>query len=97
MDSSSNLRARAFVLLKMLENGAKRRRMQTVLKATLLLATHKWYIDHDCNLIALLQQFEQHHVKLSVNEIKFVVRKATLVGQVITRMAASPTLSRLAL
>ena len=97
MDSSSNLRARAFVLLKMLENGVKRRRMQTVLEATLLLATHKWYIDHDYNLIALLERFEQHHVKLNVNKIKFFVRKATLVGQVITRIAASPTLSWLAL
>ena len=83
MDSSSNLRARAFVLLKMLENGAKRRRMQTVLKATLLLATHKWYIDHDCNLIALLERFEQHHVKLNINKMKLFVRKATFMGQVI--------------
>ena len=39
MDSSSNLRARAFLPLKMLENGAKRRRMQTILRATLLLFT----------------------------------------------------------
>ena len=45
MDSGSNLRARAFLLLKMLKTCAKRRtriRMQTVLKATLLQVTRPW-------------------------------------------------------
>ena len=79
MDSGSNLRAKAFLLLKILENSEKRRRMQTVLKATLLLATHKWYIDHDCNLIALLERFEQHHVKLNVNKIKFFAKPPSWV------------------
>ena len=37
-------------------------------------------IDHDRKLIAVLQSFEQHHVKLNVSKMKFLVRKANLHG-----------------
>ena len=33
--------------------------------------------DHKRNLIAVHERFEQHHVKLNVNKMKFLVRKAT--------------------
>ena len=41
-------------------------------------------IDHDRNLIAVLERFEQNHVKLNVNKMKFLVRKATFMGHVLT-------------
>jgi len=40
-------------------------------------------VDHDCNLIAVLKRFEQHHVKLNVSKMKFLVRKAVFMGHVI--------------
>ena len=47
-------------------------------------------IDHDRNLIAVLERFEQHHVKLNVNKMKFLVRKATFMGHVITTDGLQP-------
>ena len=47
-------------------------------------------IDYDRNLIAVLVRFEQHHVKLNVNKMKFLVRKATFVGHVITTDGLQP-------
>ena len=48
-------------------------------------------IDHDRNLIAVLERFEQHpSVKLNVNKMKFLVRKATFMGHVITTDGLQP-------
>ena len=47
-------------------------------------------IDHDRNLIAVIEQLEQHHVKLNVNKMKFLDRKATLMGHVITTIGLQP-------
>ena len=47
-------------------------------------------IDHDRNLIAVLERFEQHHVKLNVNKMKFLVREATFMGHVITTDGLQP-------
>ena len=47
-------------------------------------------IDHDCNLIAVLEQFEEHHVKLNVNKMKFLVHKAVFMGHVITTDGLQP-------
>ena len=37
----------------------------------------------DLNLVAVLERFEQHHVKLSDNKIRFLVSKATFMAHVI--------------
>ena len=50
-------------------------------------------IDHHRNLIAVLERFEQHHVKLNVNKMKFLVRKAVFMGHVITTDGLQPNLS----
>ena len=47
-------------------------------------------IDHDRNLIAVLERFEQHHVKLNVNKMKFLVRKAVFMDHVITTGGLQP-------
>lgn len=47
-------------------------------------------IDYDRNLIAVLVRFEQHHVKLNVNKMKFLVRKAAFMGHVITTDGLQP-------
>ena len=47
-------------------------------------------IDHDRNLIAVLERFEHHHVNLNVNKMKFLVRKATFMGHVITTDGLQP-------
>ena len=41
-------------------------------------------IDHDRKLIAVLERFDQHHLKLNVNKMRFPVRRATFMGHVIT-------------
>ena len=41
-------------------------------------------IDHDRNLIAILEHFEQHHVKLNLRKMKFLAREAVFMGHVIT-------------
>ena len=41
-------------------------------------------IDHDRKPIAVLEKFDQHHVKLNVNKMRFPVHGATFMGQVIT-------------
>ena len=41
-------------------------------------------IDHDCNLIAVLERFKQHHVKLNVSKMKFLGQEAVFMGHVIT-------------
>jgi len=50
-------------------------------------------IDHDCNLVAMLERFEPHHVKRNVNKLKFLVPKATFLGHIITTEVYNPTLS----
>ena len=47
-------------------------------------------IDHDRKLIAVLEKFEQHHVKLNVNKMRFLVRRATFMGHVITTDVLQP-------
>ena len=47
-------------------------------------------VDHDQTLIQVLKRFEQHHVKLNVNKMKFLVRKATFMGHVITTDGLQP-------
>lgn len=47
-------------------------------------------IDHDRNIITVLEQFEQHHVKLNVSKMKFLVRKAVFMGHVITTDGLQP-------
>ena len=47
-------------------------------------------IDHDRKLIAVLEKFEQHHVKLNVNKMRFLVRRATFMGHVITTDGLQP-------
>ena len=47
-------------------------------------------IDHDRNLIAVLERFEQHHVKLNVSKMKFLVREAVFMGHVITTDGLQP-------
>lgn len=37
-------------------------------------------IDHDRKLIALLDRFDQHHVKLNVNKMRFPDHGATFMG-----------------
>ena len=50
-------------------------------------------IDHDRNLIAVLERFEQHHVKLNLCKTKFLVREAVFMGHVITTDGLQPTQS----
>lgn len=52
--------------------------------------TLKARIDHDCKLIAVLERFEEHHVKLNVNKMRFLVRRATFIGHVITTDGLQP-------
>ena len=47
-------------------------------------------IDNDRNLIAVLERFEQHHVKLNVDKMKFIVHDATFMGHVITTDGLQP-------
>ena len=47
-------------------------------------------IDHDRNLIAVLERFEQHHVKLNLSKMKFLVREAVFMGHVITTDGLQP-------
>lgn len=47
-------------------------------------------IDHDRKPMAALQRFEEHHVKLNVNKVKFLVRKATFMGHMITTDGLQP-------
>lgn len=47
-------------------------------------------IDHDRKPMAVLQRFEEHHVKLNVNKVKFLVRKATFMGHMITTDGLQP-------
>ena len=47
-------------------------------------------IDHDRNLIAVLERFEQHHVKLNLSKMKFLVREAIFMGHVITTDGLQP-------
>ena len=47
-------------------------------------------IDHDRNLIAVLEQFKQHHMKLNVSKMKVLVRKAVFIGHVITTEGLQP-------
>ena len=47
-------------------------------------------IDHDHNLIAVLEHFEQHHVKLNLSKMKFLVREAVFMGHVITTDGLQP-------
>lgn len=41
-------------------------------------------IDHDRKLIAVLEKFDQHHVKLNVNKMRLPDHGATFMGHVIT-------------
>ena len=41
-------------------------------------------INHDRNLIAILERFEQHHVNLNLSKMKFLVQEAAFMGHVIT-------------
>lgn len=43
-----------------------------------------------CGDTAALQRFEEHHVKLNVNKVKFLVRKATFMGHMITTDGLQP-------
>ena len=47
-------------------------------------------IDHDRNLIAVLERFEQHHVKWNLSRMKFLVREAVFMGHVITIDSLQP-------
>ena len=47
-------------------------------------------VNHDQTLIAALEHFEQHHVKLNINKMKFLVRKATFMGHIITADGLQP-------
>ena len=48
-------------------------------------------IDYDrTDLIAVLVRFEQHHIKLNVNKMKFLVRKATFMNHIITTDGLQP-------
>ena len=47
-------------------------------------------IDHDRDLIAVLERFEQHHVKLNLRKWKFLVREAVFMGHVITTDGLQP-------
>lgn len=54
-------------------------------------------IDYDRNLIAVLVRFEQHHIKLNVNKMKFLVRKASSWVMLSLQTVFSPTRSLLKL
>jgi len=47
-------------------------------------------IDHDRNLIAVLEHFERHHMKLNHSKMKFLVREAVFMGHVITTDSLQP-------
>ena len=47
-------------------------------------------IDHDRNLIAVLERFDQHHVKLNLSKMKFLVQEAVFMGHVITTDGLQP-------
>ena len=47
-------------------------------------------MDHDRTLIAVLEGFEQCHVKLNVNKVKFLICKATFVSHVTTMDGLQP-------
>ena len=47
-------------------------------------------IDHDRSLIAVLEGFEQHHVKVNVNKMKFLTCKATFMSHVTTTNGLQP-------
>ena len=53
----------------------------------------KWRpMDHDHILIAVLEGFEQCHVKLNVNKVKFLIWKATFMSHVTTMDGLQPNL-----
>ena len=47
-------------------------------------------INHDQNLIAVLERFEQHHVRINASKMKFLVQKATFMGHLITTKGLLP-------
>ena len=47
-------------------------------------------MDHDRILIAVLEGFEQCHVKLNVNKVKFLICKATFMSHVTTMDGLQP-------
>ena len=47
-------------------------------------------IDHDRNLIAVLECFKQHHKKLNLSKMKFLMREAVFMGHVITTDGLQP-------
>ena len=47
-------------------------------------------IDHDCNLTAVLDHFKQHHVKLNLGKMKFLVREAVFMSYIITTDGLQP-------
>ena len=47
-------------------------------------------IDHDRSLIAVLEGFEQRHVKVNVNKMKFLICKATFMSHVTTTDGLQP-------
>ena len=47
-------------------------------------------IDHDRNLIAVLERFEQQHMKLNLSKMKFLVQEAVFMGHVITTDGLQP-------
>ena len=47
-------------------------------------------IDHEQRLIAVLEHFEKHHVKINVNKMEFLVREATFMGHLITAEGRQP-------
>lgn len=46
--------------------------------------------NHDRNLTAVLERFEQHHIKLSVNKMKFLACQAAFMGHLITTEGLQP-------
>ena len=47
-------------------------------------------IDHDRKLMDVLQRFAENHVRLNVTKMKFLVRKATFMGHLITTDGLQP-------
>ena len=47
-------------------------------------------MDHDRILIAVLEGFEQRHVKLNFNKVKFLIRKVTFISHVTTMDGLQP-------
>ena len=49
-------------------------------------------VDDGQKLIAVLERFKKHHVKINVNKMKFLVREATFIGHLITIVQAILTM-----